>query len=334
VHTPVFSHLLALSDAGGLFEHAQHDVPRPEHGYCTDDEARALVVLLREKDLDGDLLVLAQRCLVLVADAITADGLCHNRHDASGAWTDEAGLDDCWGRALWGLGFAAVHAPTAEMRGTALAAFNRASRRRPTHGRPILFAALGAGELLLARPDETAARDILRNVAAALLSVPLAPGWRWPAPRLTYSNGSVAEALILAGHALGDDAALNRGLGLLDFLLTIETRDGHLSVTPVGGRGPYDTGPAFDQQPIEVAALADACARAHAITQDARWRAGVELAEAWFLGDNDSGTPMVDLVTGAGYDGLERLGRNDNRGAESTLAALSTLQQASWAACR
>ena len=334
VHAPVFSHLLALSDAGGLFEHALHDVPRPEHGYCIDDESRALVVLCREQDLDDDLLALARRCLALVADAITADGLCHNRHDATGAWTDDAGLDDCWGRALWALGYAAAHAPAEEMRGTAVDAFNRASHRRPTHGRPLLFAALGAGELLLARPEETAARDILRNVAAALLSVPLAPGWRWPAPRLTYSNGSVAEALILAGHALDDDAALSRGLELLDFLLTTEIRDGHLSVTPVGGRGPYDARPAFDQQPIEVAALADACARAYAVTHDARWRAGVELAEDWFLGDNDSGTPMVDLVTGAGYDGLEALGRNDNRGAESTLAALSTLQQASWVACR
>ena len=138
----------------------------------------------------------------------------------------------------------------------------------------------------------------------------------------------MAEALILAGHVLVDPVALRRGLELLDFLLTTETRDGHLSVTPVGGRGPEETGPAFDQQPIEVAALADACARAFAITGDERWSAGVELSLGWFLGDNDSSTPMVDLGTGAGYDGLEADGRNDNRGAESTLAAISTLQQA------
>ena len=154
------------------------------------------------------------------------------------------------------------------------------------------------------------------------------PTWRWPAPRLTYSNGSVPEALIVAGQALEDKAVVARGLVLLDFLLGIETHEGHLSVTPVGGRGRHDAVPAFDQQPIEVAALADACARAWTVTRDDRWRDGVDLAVGWFLGDNDALTPMVDLASGAGYDGLEVNGRNDNRGAESTIAALSTFQQA------
>ncbi len=324
---PVFDHLLALSDGGGLHEHARHDVPRPEHGYCVDDESRALVVLCREPRLGAGLHALAERCLDLVAGAIAPDGRCHNRHDTAGSWTDEAGLDDVWGRAVWALGFAAVHAPSDGMRATALVAFRTATAAHPTQWRPLVFAALGAGELLLARPDETAARDLLRRFAAETAGRPGTPAWPWPEPRLAYSNGSVAEAVILAGHALGDRAVLGRGLALLDFLLAVETSGGHLSVTPVGGRGPLDVAPAFDQQPIEVAALADACARAHAVTGDERWRAAVGLAAAWFLGDNDSSTPMVDPATGAGYDGLQRLGRNDNRGAESTLAALSTLQQ-------
>jgi hypothetical protein len=328
VRVPVFDHLLALSDEHGLFEHARHDVPRPEHGYCIDDESRALVVLCREATLTPPLQVLADRMLGLVAAAITPDGLAHNRHDASGAWTDKAGLDDCWGRALWGLGFAVAHAPDAEMRDVALTAFLRAVDRRPTHRRPLVFAALGAGELLLARPEVTGARTLLRQFAGTIMALPSTPSWRWPAPRLTYSNGSVAEAMIVAGQALGDEAVVGRGLVLLDFLLSLETRDGHLSVTPVGGRGRHDAVPAFDQQPIEVAALADACARAWTVTRDDRWRDGIDLAIGWFLGDNDALTPMVDLASGAGYDGLEANGRNDNRGAESTIAALSTFQQA------
>jgi len=45
---PVFDHLYRMSDGRGLFEHARHDDPRPEHGYCLDDAARALVVVCRE----------------------------------------------------------------------------------------------------------------------------------------------------------------------------------------------------------------------------------------------------------------------------------------------
>ena len=105
-------------------------------------------------------------------------------------------------------------------------------------------------------------------------------------------------------------------------------------MVPVGGRGPGEAGPAFDQQPIEVAALADACARAYLIAGRPRWVEGCELAAGWFLGVNDSGTPMHDPTTGGGFDGLQHDGRNENQGAESTLALLSTLQQARAMALR
>jgi hypothetical protein len=52
------------------------------------------------------------------------------------------------------------------------------------------------------------------------------------------------------------------------------------------------------------------------------------MACAWFLGDNGTFIPLLDPQTGSGFDGLHREGRNLNQGAESTLAALSTAQQA------
>jgi len=140
------------------------------------------------------------------------------------------------------------------------------------------------------------------------------------------ANAAVAEALLIGGEVLADRATAARGLELLAFLLRVEIRDGHLSVTPTGGRGPGETGPGFDQQPIEVAALADACSTAYRLTTDPRWLVGISLAWRWFLGDNDSATAMFDPISGAGYDGLQPGGRNLNQGAESTLALLSTAQ--------
>ncbi|MEQ1701652.1 MAG: glycosyltransferase, partial [Ilumatobacteraceae bacterium] len=99
-------------------------------------------------------------------------------------------------------------------------------------------------------------------------------------------------------------------------------------VTGVGGRGPDDQRPQFDQQPIEVAALADACWRAHALTGEQRWADAVLAAAAWFDGANDSGLVMADEASGGGYDGLHEHAVNLNQGAESTLALLSTRQRA------
>jgi len=238
-------------------------------------------------------------------------------------------VGDWWGRALWGLGVAAASAQTPGMRARALGGFRIAAQCRSPHVRSMTFAALGAAELLRKRPDEMAARQLLTDTLAVIgVGEDADSLWPWPEERLSYGNASIAEALIVAGDALPDGPALRRGLSLLEFLLRIETRAGHLSVTPAGGRGRDDVGPGYDQQPIEVSALADACGSAFRITHQSSWLTGVSLAWDWFGGDNDSATPMFDPRTGGGYDGLERRGRNLNQGAESTLAMLATAQQA------
>jgi hypothetical protein len=326
---PVFDHLERLTDHRGLFEHALHTVPRREHGYCVDDVARGLVVVCREPEPGPVACHLARCYLTFVLDALDSTGACHNRMSVDGQWCDQAAVGDWWGRALWGLGVAATSAQTPGLRARALVGFRMAAQRRSPHVRSMAFAALGAAELLGERPDEIAARSLLLDTVVAIgEAVDEDSLWPWPEERLSYGNASIAEALILAGNVLPDAAALSRGLRLLKFLLRTETRDGHLSVTPVGGRGRDDAGPGYDQQPIEVSALADACASAFLITRQSSWLTGVSLAWGWFLGDNDSATPMFDPRTGGGYDGLERHGRNLNQGAESTLAMLATAQQA------
>jgi hypothetical protein len=329
VHQPVFDHLERLTDDRGLFEHALHTVPRREHGYCLDDVARGLVVVCHEPEPGPTARRLARCYLAFVLDALDPTGACHNRMAVDGQWRDEAAVGDWWGRALWGLGVAATSAQTPGMRARALGGFRIAAQCHSPHVRSMAFAALGAAELLRKRPDEMAARRLLADTLAVIGRPKVDdPGWPWPEERLSYGNASIAEALIVAGDALPDESALNRGLNLLEFLLRTETRDGHLSVTPVGGRGRDDAGPGYDQQPIEVSALADACGSAFRITHQSSWLTGVSLAWDWFLGDNDSATPMFDPCTGGGYDGLERRGRNLNQGAESTLAMLATAQQA------
>lgn len=325
---PVFDHLCRLTDGRGLFEHARYRTPRREHGYCVDDVARGLVVTCREPAATGPVRGLVEQYLDFTLSALAPDGSCHNRMGVDGRWQDEPGTGDWWGRAVWGLGVAAARGPSAAVRARALAGFRSAARRRSGDLRAAVFAGLGAGELLLARPAEPAARALLRGCVDALPAPGAQEGWRWPEARLRYGNGALVEVLLLAGVTLPDAASGAAGLELLDILLAVETRDGHLSVTPVEGRGPQDVGPGFDQQPIEVAALADACARAFDLTGDPRWSTAVELAWAWFTGDNDSGVVMFDERTGGGYDGLERGGRNGNQGAESTLAMLSTAQHA------
>ena len=324
VPAPVFTHLRRLTDAGGLYEHAQGVTPRREHGYCLDDVARALVVSCREPGFELD--DLREQYLGFVLAAQQPDGRFHNRRDIALNWPDTASVEDCWGRALWSLGTAVAEAPG--LRDRALAAFDRGARLRSPHRRAMAYAALGAAEVLAVQPGHTVARELLVAAASTIGRPLLDKAWPWPEPRLSYANAVLPEALLAVGAALDAPSLVADGLGLLGWLLDRQLRDGHLSVVPVAGHGPGDAGPGFDQQPIEAAALAEACARAYLIAGRRRWAEGVELAAYWFLGANDVGIPLLDPAGGGGFDGLHRDRRNDNQGAESTLALLSTLQRA------
>ena len=326
VTLPSFDHVLSMTDDIGMFEHADHAQPRHEHGYCTDDVARLLIVVAREPDASQELRELGRTAFRFMSGSQSATGRTRNRRGADGRWQSRYVVDDCWGRSLWAFGTAARGAPEAWMRSSATSYFNHGVKQRSPHRRAMAFAALGAAEIADHDPRHFHARALLTDAVTTI--GPLSPeaGWPWPEPRLSYANAALPEALIAAGEVLQRPDVLDDGLTLLGWLLDRETVDGHLSPTPVGGAGPADDTPRFDQQPIEVAALADACHRAHLVTGDERWRTGVDLAIGWFAGDNDVGAVMWDSETGGGYDGLTATGPNLNQGAESTLALISTLQ--------
>jgi hypothetical protein len=325
---PSFDHLVRLTDDVGIFEHADGTVPRTEHGYCTDDNARLLVVACRESMPSPVVRSLARKALRFVAAARSVDGRCRNRMSPARRWQDRPGVEDCWGRSLWGLGSAAARDPSTAVRQEALARFEHGARRRSAWPRSMAFAGLGAAEVLDVQPSHHAARALLSDAAALADGGDHDASWRWPEPRPRYANAMLAEVTIAAGAALRSDDLTRRGLEMLGWLLDQETGQGHLSVTPAGGRSPGDPRPAFDQQPIEVAALADACARAAVLTGDTRWAQGVADSVAWFAGANDSRAVMWDASSGGGFDGLTPSGPNTNQGAESTLALVSTLQHA------
>jgi hypothetical protein len=325
---PSFGHVLSMSDRVGMFEHADHAEARRDHGYCTDDVARLLIVVVREPGRSRVVSELGEMAFRFLAESQGTTGRVRNRRSVSGRWHGRHGVEDCWGRSLWAFGSAVHRAPDEGMRSSALSYFNHGVTQRSPHRRAMAFAALGAAEVAQYDAHQHRARDLLADAVTAIGPVSAGAAWPWPEPRLSYANAALPEALIAAGQILDRPDVLENGLTLLRWLLDRETVDGHLSPTPVGGAGPGDPPRRFDQQPIEVAAMADACARAHVVTGDDDWRRGVDMAIDWFAGDNDLGAVMWDAETHGGYDGLTPTGPNLNQGAESTLALISTVQHA------
>jgi len=325
---PRFEHLQWLTTHLGIWEHARLTTPRPEHGYCTDDNARALIVICRQPKASASLVQLAEIYLTFLTDAQLPGGGFHNRRSRDGAWADTVGSDDSQGRALWATGSVANRGPKPSMRQAALGLFAGAGAFDSPSPRANAYAVLGAAEMLEASQEYELALEILERCVDRIPVVPRDARSPWPEERLAYDNARIPEALLAAGAWTGDNFLLDTGLRLLEWLVATETRSGHFSFTPVGGWASGERRPGFDQQPIEAAAMADACSRAFSLTADERWMDLVARAARWFVGDNDGAAVLYDAETGGCRDGLTPEGTNQNQGAESTLAALAALQQA------
>jgi hypothetical protein len=321
-----FIHLRRLSTANGLFEHCDINQPRPEHGYCTDDVARALVVVCREPNTDHALDDLIALYLQYLCDAQRANGRFANRRNVAGTWCDSGSSDDASGRALWALGTAATRLPDGPLKQQARRVFDDACAFRSPWPRATAMAVAGAADVIRFDPSHVGALSVLIDAAAWAPFGSHGP-WPWPEARLSYANALLPQTLVLIGEALDLTSYIEEGLRLLQWLISTESSPmGWLSVTPVDGWAYGEHRPAFDQQPIEAATLAEAAAQAYRITGDSNWLSTITACAAWFLGVNDNQVVMICPDTGAGYDGLTPTGRNENQGAESSIAALSTMQ--------
>ncbi len=333
---PKLDHLLRLTDDVGILQHAKFIVPDRHHGYCTDDNARALIAVL-----------IAQQFLpeseTLTRLACTYLGFLHYAYnEASGRfrnfmsydrrWAEEIGSEDAHGRALWGLGTAVAQAESAEIRALAASLFEKALPPLVEFSSPRAwaFALVGIDAYLKPFCGDSKVRRVAAVLAEKLLTLFRAHAtddWPWIEPSLAYVNGKIPQALILSGRLLQQPEMLEAGLRCLRWLLGVQTDPrGHF--VPVGNQGWYPRGGVkarFDQQPIEALGMIEACKEAYLATGDTSWIDGAQRCLDWFLGSNDLNVPLYDYRTGGCCDGLTADGPNLNQGAESTLAWLLSL---------
>lgn len=163
-----------------------------------------------------------------------------------------------------------ARAPWTNLRDRALVLFGEAADFRSEHPRAVACAALGAAELLHAVPNHANARRLVSDAADSLPSPATDDAWPWPEPRLSYANALLPDAALAVATTMGRQRAASDALHLLEWLVDQEMVDGHFIFTPVGGRSPDGTQPAFDQQPIEAWTMTEACTRAFAYTGDHR----------------------------------------------------------------
>lgn len=317
--------LLRLLDPIGIVEHSNGREPDPSQGHCVDDAGRALGLCgLQPADLAAP--TIAAACLLQLERCYDPAGSFVLRLDEFGRATNHAASDDATARALWGLALAATSTLPARLALRSRVLLDLMRNFETPYPRAAAHATV-AGALLLERGGDRSVGEelLLRNVQHVPRRSP-DPTWAWPEPRMTYGNALIPEALIRAGRILDDRRLVNDGLGLLDWLIEVDTHPGGwFSFTPTTGRTPSGTVGVFDQQPLEAWTTAAACLAAIDVDGSSRWGDGVRRAAQWFAGENDGDVVMWDDVNGASFDGLTSYGVNPNQGAESSIALIGTL---------
>lgn len=316
-------HLERLADDVGFVEHSTGPNPDAGQGHCTDDAGRLLGVLASASG-QPRARALCLHAIDFLERTHLGGGRFELRLGPDGESTGHPPSDDADARAIEGLGYAAAYAVDPLVQARARALVQRTFAFRSRYPRAMAHASLGAVALLRREPFHREARALAVDAADLLATRRPGVEWAWPEARLTYSNALIPEASLELALLRGDADGAELALDLLGWLVATERRGNHFSFTPVGGRGPGELGPGFDQQPIEAWSMARACATALRATGDLAWYRPAQRAVSWFLGCNDVGVPLVDLATGGGFDGLKRDGVNPNQGAESTIAAVAS----------
>ncbi len=330
-------HLRAMTDDTGVLQHAKFTVPNRGHGYCVDDNARALIVAIRTHDLnrtDASVADLSAVYLSVLDDAFNPDtGRFRNFMSYERQWLEEFGSEDSHGRALWALGVTAGWGRSSGQIAVATELFNNALPALEFFGdsRAIAFPILGIQAYLRRNGDDQRVWEILRSLGARLSSRftrNATKDWIWHEDVLTYDNARLPQALMACGRATQNVDMVSLGIDVLEWLRDVQYNQSAEWFEPVGNQGWFPKSGSkaqYDQQPLEAAAMIGACIEAYECTHGEEW---VQLATAcfnWYLGQNDRQAKIYDHATGGCRDGLQKDSVNENQGAESTLSYILSL---------
>ena len=196
----------------GLLQHAVHSVPDRSHGYCTDDNARALLLgcalgTAGESPLPE---ALTSRFAAFLQHAWNPETRrFRNFMGFDRRWLAEPGSEDSHGRALWALGECAQSDRDRSRRARwAASLFAEAlpaveGFRSPRAWSFILLGLDAYCATVAQDADARRLRGLLANRLIAILTRVETQEWPWFEEGLAYDNARLPQALIMTGSATG-----------------------------------------------------------------------------------------------------------------------------------
>jgi len=329
------NHVKVLTDHTGILQHARYSIPNRTYGYCIDDNARALILMVMLQDVNEDqneIDRLTNIYLSFIDYAYNpATGKFRNFMSYDRQWLEEEGSEDSAGRTMWALGYTVSSTISDNFYHHSNHLFEQGLENIDyiCHPRALSYLLLGLVNYAKANEKENVYNLIKKKARqlSAYFDANRENEWIWFDNLITYGNCRIPEALMASGLYLNDKKMKERGLGLLDWL--IEKQFENDMFCPIGNNGwmTTESKACFDQQPLEVHGMIDACLQAEEYTNNRKYADFALKAFTWFTGNNVAASIIYDSITGGSCDGLHCDGVNMNQGAESTLSWLLSLSR-------
>ncbi len=332
VPEPSLDYLKKLTDSTGLFQHAKLTIPNRDHGYTTDDNARAIIAMTNyySQYPQSDALILLNTYLSFVLHSQADNGTVRNFMNFDRSWQRGEPASDALGRVLWALGTFMAKPPAPSYLSIIKDCFDKSVQHvKKQYPRGMAYSILGMSDYLKQFPG---ASDIKRQMEIAADELVMQyeenslPDWQWFEDILTYDNAVLPHALYVAGLTFNNKKYLEAAQKTSEFLLNNTFNGEHFSF--VGCNGWYERGlkkASFDQQPIEASGTVMMLRAAYDVSGDKKFLSLQRKAFDWFLGANDLYIPLYNFRTKGCYDALTQDGVNLNQGAESILSFLLSL---------
>ncbi|NGM61707.1 hypothetical protein G5B30_07225 [Sphingobacterium sp. SGG-5] len=322
------SHIQRLTNNVGIMQHARYATPNYHHGYCLDDNARALMLtsMIYELWPSNEIKNLMSTYLAYINYMQAEDGKFRNFLSFDHQFLDEEGTEDSFGRTIWALGTL--------LRITTLNDFIPLSRelfikalphitqlRSP---RAVAYSLLGLLHYDQRHPQDKEVWGAIKSLSYYLVDEYRQNSygkWYWYEKIITYDNAVIPLSLLRSAQLLEDDAMLKIGLQSAGFLDSLLFENDYLST--IGNKEWYfhdGIRSTFGQQAVEIPSIILLYKQLCRMTQEAGYSQRMLDSFAWFFGKNILGLSVYDKGTGGCHDGLDSHGVNMNQGAESTMS--------------
>lgn len=319
-------HLFRLTDDTGIFQHTRFAVPDYQHGYTTDDNARALIVAVKLYELTGEekYIELMYKYLSFLHYALTEQGKFKNFMDFQRKFIEEEGSEDCFGRCVWAIA-TVLSSPKLPQNTKRIANYllgkMEQNLNKLTFLRAKAYTLLGI--CLLKNEKYTSRIQVLVDDFKKAYAHHKCNEWHWFENEMTYSNAIIPGALFLAAQNLNQPDVLELAKESFCFLLKQTVHEG--SFKAIGCMGWYkkdEKRAEFDEQPIEAGETVYVCDIAYQVTKKLEYLHYLQLVCDWFYGKNCLKQSMIDPETKGCFDGITSEGVNLNQGSESIISLL------------